>query len=298
MDKIAFLEAPICTGSPTDGSQYAFETLRPRIEERFSTTAHDFVPMSPSDRAGMASPYNLRDLEEVIDISRRLYANAKRVFADGDFPMVIGGDHSVAMGSIAAAAETVGASALSVIWIDGHTDINTEHSSQTGCIHGMPLAQAMGLCTDLLNVGQEKIHLLGENLFIVGARSIDDGEWPILQSQGVHLYTAEQVRADGIHAVMSQVLTQVKTPYIHVSFDVDGMDGEVFPATGYRMPDGMTAYEAHHAFSAALQSGKTVSADLVEYNPLLDPDGSCGERLLSFLAELAHVEINMLPARK
>lgn len=298
MGKIAFMEAPVCAGSPTDGSQYAFETLRPGIEKLFSASAHYFVPMSPSNRAGMASPYHLRDLEEVIDVSRRLYVNAKQVLADGDFPMVIGGDHSIAMGSIAAAAETVGASALSVIWIDGHTDINTERSTQTGCIHGMPLAQAMGLCTDLLNVGQEKIHLLGENLFIIGARSIDDGEWPILRSQGVHLYSADQVRTDGIHAVMSQVLAQVKTPYIHVSFDVDSMDSEVFPATGYRMPNGMTAYEAHHAFATALQSGRAVSADLVEYNPLLDSDGSGEKQLLSFLAELAHMETGMLPTGK
>jgi len=271
--RAAFLEAPLCAGSPTDGSQYAFSALREEIARIWGDRAI-LCPMAPSDRAGMSYPPNLKSLQEVCDVCRRLMKQAERALSDGMLPITMGGDHSVAMGSIAAVAETVGKENLSVLWIDGHTDINTERTTESGCIHGMPLAQALGLCTDALNLGREKVHLLGQNLFILGARSIDEGEWPIIEEQGVHLIPMAQIRARGIEAVMSEVMQCISTPYLHVSFDVDCMDGEVFPATGYRMPGGMTRYEAFTAMGRAMESGRVCSVDLVEYNPLLDADGA------------------------
>lgn len=286
MKQIAFLEAPICAGSPTDGSQYAFDALRASLAELYGDDAV-FYPMSPSNRRGMSCPPNLRSVEEVMDVSRRLYAKAMRAHAQGELPIVIGGDHSAAMGSMAASGETFGAHELSVVWIDGHTDIHTERSTESGCIHGMPLAQAMGICTDALNVGREKVHLLGQNTFIIGARSIDEGEYPILRAQGVHVITADQVREHGIGAVMSQVVHAIQTPYLHISFDVDCMDGEVFPATGYRMPMGMTKYEAFTALAALLRTEKTVSMDVVEYNPLLDQNGKSMRLLLELFEQIS-----------
>lgn len=281
----AFVQAPICAGSPTDGSQYAYEALRPILQAHAPCAR--FCPLAPSPYRGMPSPPGLRALDEVVDISTRLYHTLTNLHREGFFPTVIGGDHSVAMGSIAAAAEHVGAEALSVIWIDGHTDINTDQTSESGCIHGMPLAQAMGLCRDALSIGREKRHLYGDNLIIIGARSIDAGEYPILAAEGVHLFTAADIARDGIEAVLRKATACVTTPYVHVSFDVDCMDGALFPATGYRMPDGLTLDQAASALAAALTSATPISLDLVEYNPRLDtPAGDCAAMLDSLLTRV------------
>ncbi|MBQ4065070.1 MAG: arginase family protein, partial [Clostridia bacterium] len=175
-----------------------------------------------------------------------------------------------------------GAEELAVIYIDGHTDINTEATTETGFIHGMPLAAAMGLCDDLLTVGN-KVNLYGSNTYIIGARSIDDGEYPIIKEQGVTLFTAEDVRRMGMEAVMQEVLAGITASAIHVSFDVDVLDEAVFPATGYRMPNGLTLADVECALTASFSTGKVVSLDVVEYNPLLDSDCRCRGTLFSLL---------------
>ncbi len=285
MKKLAVIEAPICAGSPSDGSQYAYQTLKPIIQQIFGEQAA-FFDRAPSEKKGLPQRDHLRSLDEVVDVSRRVWRDVTSALAGGMLPLIIGGDHSVAMGSIAGAAEHFGADALSVVYIDGHTDIHTDQTTETGCIHGMPLAQAMGLCRDDLNIGKEKVHLHGENLSIIGARSIDEGEYPIIRSNGVHLISAEDAKARGMDAVMHDVLAQIKTPCIHISFDVDCMDGEVFPATGYRIPKGLTKQEAFLAVEQTLATGKVVSMDLVEYNPRMDRDGRCMEILYELLSML------------
>ncbi len=294
MNQFAFLGAPICAGSPSDGSQYAFEALTPMLRGIFGARAR-FVPMRPSDQAGLSSPPGLRSLYEVMDIARRLYRGVAAALEAGDFPIVIGGDHSLAIGSMAAVAEHVSPTALSVAWIDGHTDINTEKTSLSGCIHGMPLAQALGLCTPALSVGSERVHLYGENLTILGARSIDAGEYPIIKENGVSLITADEIRARSVESVMNAVLHRIRTPYLHISFDVDCMDGSLFPATGYQMPFGMTKHEAFHSLLTLLSSGKAVSLDIVEYNPLLDPDRTSLAILEALFSDIASLPPEYFP---
>ena len=283
--KFTVLEAPICAGSPTLGSEHAYRTLREQgLESRLGSDT-EFCDMAPSGRRGLPYPKELKCLEEVVDISRTLYGHARTAMLRGRLPISVGGDHSIAIGSIAAAASVVGAENLSVIYIDGHTDINTEASSESGFIHGMPLACAMGLCSDRLTVGA-KVNLYGPNTFILGARSIDRGEYPIIREQGVHLYTAEELLAHGAEQVMDEVIGKIATPYIHVSFDVDVMDEHEFPSTGYRMPNGLSLEETRRLLVRAAETGKVCSLDCVEYNPELDPTRSDCGKLLSLLGSL------------
>ena len=282
--KYAFIEAPISEGSPTEGSRFAFGALRDTVGSVFGTDAL-FLPCPKRDPDLSLSPKNLHSLGIVTDMSRRVCEAVSGQIGAGNLPIVIGGDHSVAMGSIAAAAET-SPEPLTVVYIDGHTDINTEESTESGYIHGMPLAQAMGLCTPLLDIGKTRAHLRGENTYILGARSIDPGEYPILRAQGVHLYTAEDVRSLGIGEVMRRVCAEIAGKRVHISFDVDCMDGEVFPATGYRMPDGMTFEEALSALIGAFRAARVCSLDLVEYDPTLDHDGHCLALLSRLLTAL------------
>ncbi len=272
MKKVSLLEAPVCTGSPTSGSQYAFASLTDHGIRTAVYEGLELVPMERPAKSTEEDPPELRSLHEVMTVSRGIYDNVRTALKDGKFPVVIGGDHSVAIGSIAGVSSVYGPEELTVVYIDGHTDINTERSSLTGYIHGMPLAAAMGLCTDSLTVGN-KVNLYGKNTWIIGARSIDDAEYPIMEEQGVRLFTAEDVRSRGISDVMSEVISSIRTEAIHISFDVDCLDETEFPSTGYRMPGGMMLEEAETALESLFATGKVVSFDCVEYNPELDESG-------------------------
>ncbi len=279
--KVTLMEAPICKGSPTDGSQYAYQSL---IEGGLAFHFSDvrLSPMTPPPSEGEGRYPCMKYLSEVMAVSRALYARVRDAILAGRLPVVIGGDHSVAIGSLAGASSVFGAEGLSVIYIDGHTDINTEKTTETGFLHGMPLAAAMGLCHEELTVGR-KVNIRGKNTFILGARSIDPGEYTIIREQGVTLYTAEKIREQGMAAVMQEVLSQVTTPALHVSFDVDVLDEAVFPSTGYRMPNGLSLADVEIALRSCFSTGCVCSFDCVEYNPYLDTDGRDRETLFSLL---------------
>ena len=165
--KVTLLEAPICKGSPTDGSQYAYRALMAAgLPSAFADVR--CLPMEEPTVTVSADFPNMKDLDAVMAVSRGLSSHVAGAIREGRLPMVIGGDHSVAMGSIDGASSVVGSDRLAVIYIDGHTDINTEKTTETGFIHGMPLAAAMGLCDDRLTV-KNKINLLGKNTYIIGA---------------------------------------------------------------------------------------------------------------------------------
>ena len=283
MNKYTLIKAPVCNGSPTVGAHHAFSALC-RLGLA-SALGADLVSLERSRFAGEPAPKELRALGEVIDVSRRLMPEVEYSIRNGAFPITVGGDHSCAMGSIAGASAVYGADGLSVVYIDGHTDINTEKTTLTGYIHGMPLAAAMGLCTDRLTVGR-KVNLKGENIFIVGARSIDPGEYTIIEENGVTLITAEEMKSRGIEDVMADVLSRIKTGHIHVSFDVDFMDGEIFPSTGYRMENGATLSEAEAALGAVISTGKVCSLDVVEYNPTVDVCDRDGKALCDLILKV------------
>ena len=275
--KISVLEAPVHLGSPTSGSQHAFSSLvADGLGDILGADAR-FVPMTPPETSGAPSPANMKELEHVMGVSRALWGSVKDEILNGRMPITVGGDHSCAIGAIAGASAVYGPEDLSVIYIDGHADINTERTTITGYIHGMTLASAMGLCCEELTVGR-RVNLLGKKTFIVGARSIDPPEYGIIDDQGVTLYGIDEVKRRGIDAIMGEILSKITTRHIHVSFDVDFVDGEDFSSTGYRMPNGASFDDACAAVALALQTGRVSSMDVVEYNPTLD-DGSDRDKL-------------------
>jgi arginase len=289
--KVTLIEAPICKGSPTDGSQYAYRAL---TEAGVASYFDDVVlsPMEPPVATGESVP-NMKDVGEVMAVCRELSARVGDAIREGRLPIVVGGDHSVAIGSLAGAASALGVENLAVVYIDGHTDINTDKTTETGFIHGMPLAAAMGLCDERLTVGN-RVNLKGENTFILGARSVDEGEYPIIASQGVTLFTADAIRTKGIETVVEEVLKAITAPAIHVSFDVDFLDQAVFPSTGYRMPDGLALADAAVILTACFATGRICSLDVVEYNPLLDTDGRDREKLFLLLEQIVQTERKVL----
>ena len=266
----ALIEAAVSCGSPTRGSEWAFDAL---AEAGLGALLGGARPAPMEKLAPCAQwPPGLRHLDTVMEVCRRLRANTLDALERGEFPVVIGGDHSCAMGTLAALGEFYGPENLAVVYVDAHTDINTDQTSVSGYLHGMDLAAACGLCRDELTVGRRRVNLLGENLHIIGARSIDPPEYGVAERVGAHLYTARQVRERGLDGVLAEVLPALRGKRVHISFDVDVLDPAEFTATGYNIPGGLTAAEAEHILSAVIQGSGPVCFECVEYNPRLDPD--------------------------
>lgn len=279
--KYLICEAPVCVGSPTNGTQWAYSELKKNgLEQLFGERAvfcdfkgeREVYDTDPNEK--------LKGLSTVMLVNNQNYRNMLEGHLSGLIPVCLGGDHSLAMSSIAALSDMTGDNDIAVIYVDGHTDINTAESSLTGYIHGMPLAQALGLCPKELDIGESKTHLYGENLYIIGARSIDPEEYVICENQGVHLYTAREVKARGADAVLDEVLKDIGNKKIHLSFDVDSIDGEEFSSTGYVMPDGLSYGCVYKTLERIIKRGIS-SLDIVEYNPLLDSDGKDREKLFN-----------------
>ena len=277
----ALLEAAVSCGSPTRGTEYAYDALTAAGAAQLLGGAV-CRPMEKLEPGAEGDP-RLRHLDTVMAVSRSLRERTLSALEAGQFPVILGGDHSVAMGSLAALGEFYGAEQVGLIYIDAHTDINTEETSASGCIHGMDLAAACGLCCDALTVGKNKVNLLGRNVHFIGVRSIDPAEYGIAEVEGTHRYPVRRVRRQGMEAVMADILRQLRGKHIHISFDVDALDPADFTATGYNIPDGLTLPEVEAALRLALDSGLVCSFECVEYNPSLDPEGTDREKLLRIL---------------
>ncbi len=283
--RFALVEAAVSCGSPTRGSEGAFDALAGAgLGTLFGGAA--LMPMEKPVPCA-AWPEGLRHLDTVMEVCRRLRANTLSVLERGGYPIVIGGDHSCAMGSLAALGEFYGPEHLAVVYVDAHTDINTDRTSASGYIHGMDLAAACGLCCDALTVGKNKVNLLGENLHIIGARSIDPPEWGVVERAGAHLHTAQEVRARGLGVVLAELLPALKGKRVHISFDVDVLDPSEFTATGYNIPEGLSVAEVERILSAVLDTGRTCSFECVEYNPTMDPDQRDLSTLMGILRTVA-----------
>ncbi len=280
------IEAPVCVGAPTVGTEEAYSALKSSLSELLGdrATFADFE----GDRVlpEVLLDKRLIGYETVMNVSRGVREKYLEAFEKGYIPITLGGDHSVVMGSLAAVGETFGAENAALIYIDGHTDINTENTTLSGRIHGLPLAAAMGLCTPLLDVGKNRVDLYGRNTYIVGAHSIDPEEWGIMEKEDVTLYSPHAVRKLGYEKILSEILEKVKDKKVHISLDVDVMDGSEFPATGYVMPGGLTFETVLNMMKFLSEKNVAVSLDFVEYNPSRDKDGSCKQKMLKLFGTL------------
>lgn len=283
MAQVALLEAPIAVGSPTRGQEYAYDALMARgLNSLFPQAA-----LYPMEKPTIATSYpaHLKYLSTVMHVSRQLRVNVLDALSHGNYPVIVGGDHSIAMGSLAAFGEAEGAEDVALVYVDAHADINTEQTSASHYIHGMDLAAACGLCTDELTVGTQKVNLLGSNIHIVGGRSIDPPEFDIMERLGVHMHSAHEVRTRGIAAVLDDVLSAVAGKQLHISFDVDSIDPHDFTSTGYVLPEGLFVRDVEAIFDCLVPLSS--SFECVEYNPTLDTTGRDGATLMGILAGVA-----------
>ncbi|WP_163860305.1 arginase [Paenibacillus elgii] len=213
----------------------------------------------------------LKYLAEIVRVNTKLAEVVAQEMGTGRFPLVIGGDHSIAIGTIKGILQHV--NKLGVIWFDAHTDVNTEFTTTSGHIHGMSLAVLLGHGhPSLTSIGGAHKKLDPRNVVIIGARSIDPGERLFLKEQGIRVFTMYDIDKYGMKTVMDEALERVSagTDGIHLSLDLDGMDPREAPGVGTPVEGGITYRESHFAMEYLHEHGALVSAEIVEVNPMLD----------------------------
>lgn len=214
---------------------------------------------------------NLRNLDLVAEKNTLLAEKVDEALNEGWFPLVLGGDHSIAIGTLAGVAKHY--QNLGVIWYDAHGDLNTAETSPSGNIHGMPLAVSIGLGHPLLtNIGGYAPKVKPENVVIIGARSLDEGERILIKERGIKVYTMHEIDRLGMAKVMEETIAYLKerTDGVHLSLDLDGLDPSECPGVGTPVMGGISYRESHLAMEMLEEAKLITSAEFVEVNPILD----------------------------
>lgn len=245
----------------------------------------DIFISEPDQEEKQAS--NLRNLSQVSEGNKRLAEMVDQEVKKERFPLILGGDHSIAIGSLAGTSKHY--NNLGVIWYDAHGDLNSDETSPSGNIHGMPLAASLG-------IGHEKLTSIldyypkvrPENVIVIGARDLDPGEKALIRRLGIQVYTMHEVDRLGMPKVMEQTITYLKerTDGVHLSLDLDGLDPSEAPGVGTPVRGGLTYRESHLAMEMLAESKIITSAEFVEVNPILDVKNKTAEAAVGLIGSL------------
>jgi len=224
-------------------------------------------------------------LPSVVESCQIVYQHGQQAVADGYIPLFIGGDHSIAVGTIGGVTH---AQSCGVLWIDAHADFNTPETSRSGNIHGMPLAALMGRgAPELVNLGRPGPKLKAPDVILIGIRDLDPAERKALKASGVGVYTMTEIDERGIAQVAREALRRLgHHPHLHISLDMDSLDPSEAPGVGTPVPGGLTYREAHLLMELIAASGRASSIDVVEINPILDYRNRTAEIAVSLVASL------------
>jgi arginase len=223
-----------------------------------------------------------RYLPEIARAATALARKVERIIGLKHFPLVLGGDHSIAVGTVSGIAAFAHSQSkkLGLLWIDAHGDINTPETSPSGNIHGMPLAALLGFgAPELTSVGGPTPKVDPANVALVGIRSLDAGEKKRLKETGVQVHTMSDIDRHGVHQIMKKALAQVTagTDFVHVSLDLDAVDPSVTPGVGTPVKGGLDYREAHSIMELIADAGVMTSLEVVEVNPILDEGNASAE---------------------
>lgn len=213
----------------------------------------------------------LKYLPEIVQVNEQLHIMVSEAMKEGVIPLILGGDHSLGIGSLAGLA--VDGFCFGLIWFDTHGDYNSLETTDSGNIHGMPLAVANGIgAPELTSIGGEQKKIREENTVIIGAREIDPQESEMLHQSKITVFTMRDIDQLGMKEVISRgiKIASLGTNGIHVSFDLDVIDPREAPGVGTPVAGGITYREAHLAMEILADSAKVSSMEVVEVNPILD----------------------------
>ncbi|HEX4765599.1 MAG TPA: arginase [Lichenihabitans sp.] len=253
-------------------------------------TDHGDIDPGRSMKAAVGEDPRLRNMAEIIDWTRALSARVEGLLGDGQVPVVLGGDHSLSMGSVDGVARHCRAIGreLFVLWLDAHADFNTPETSPSGNMHGMPLAALCGEAGLDVIFAPGHVPIPPSNVHLFGIRSVDRGERALLQARGVDVVDMRLIDEYGVAVPLRRILESVKARngLLHVSLDVDFLDPALAPGVGTTVPGGATYREAHLIAEMLHDSSLVGSLDVVELNPFLDERGRSAMALADLVASL------------
>ena len=280
------LGVPMDLGSGRRGVDMGPSAIRiAGLEERLRELGHEVVDEGDLVIKNMeelkVGDVRARYLAEIARAAKLAAGKIERIMSKGHFPLVLGGDHSISVGTVSGIAAFARSKRRKVglLWIDAHGDINTPDTSPSGNIHGMPVASLLGEGPGVLTgIGGSEPKVDPGNVALVGIRSLDEGEKVRLKRHGVQVHTMSDVDRNGIHRIMKKALARVTdgTDYVHVSFDLDAVDPTVAPGVGTPVKGGLDYREAHLIMEFLHDSGVMTSLEMVEVNPILDDRNASG----------------------
>ena len=242
----------------------------------------DLIPLATGKTAD-----NMRCYEQVHDINEKLYHEVMDSLENGAFPIVLGGDHSIAAGSISATAKHY--KNIGLIWVDAHGDWNDENSSPSGNMHGMPFSAVCGAGPDIMiDYGQEPVFVNTKNCVQIAGRDIDPIERVRMREHGITVFSIADIDKMGMPAVIEKAIeiASDRTEGIHVSFDVDSITPESAPGTGTIVHSGLTLREAFYLVETLCISERVLALDMVEVNPMLDIKNKTGELAMELILSM------------
>ncbi|MBS4210012.1 arginase [Bacillus sp. FJAT-50079] len=237
--------------------------------------------------ANQVSNDKLRHAEVIVRANEQLANKVDQIVKEGSFPLILGGDHSIAIGTLAGIAKHY--KNLGVIWFDAHGDLNTVDTTPSGNIHGMSLAASLGFgATSLTNLGGYQPKIRPENVVIIGARDFDEGEKRLIQEQNIKVYTMHEIDRLGMTKVIEETIHYLKerTDGVHLSLDLDGLDPLDAPGVGTPVLGGISYRESHLAMEMLAESELITSAEFVEVNPILDEKNKTAEVAVALMGSL------------
>ncbi|MEO4055077.1 arginase [Solibacillus sp. CAU 1738] len=229
----------------------------------------------------------LLNLEEVVELSTKLAHKVECAVNDKHIPLVLGGDHSIAIGTLAGLSKYEN---LGVIWFDAHADINTPDTTPSGNIHGMPLAVSLGLGHErLTSINHNHPKIKKENIIIIGARSIDEGERELIKEQNIKVYTMHEIDRLGMANVVEDAIRYLNiraVDGVHLSLDLDAIDPLYTPGVGTPVAGGITYRESHLAMEMLQEAKLITSVEFVEVNPILDEKNKTADVAVALIGSL------------
>lgn len=260
-------------GGNVNGAQYGAQKL---LEHNFEILSQNIKIYNVDFQSilfnKIPNKYGMNNCSQVVEVNKKVYENVKKILFEDNFPIIIGGDHSISAGSVMAISEKY--DNLGVIWIDAHADFNDEDITNTGNMHGMSLSAICGYGPNcMIDYSKGKI-IKRRNVVIIGGRDFEPKEIEKLNNLGIKYYLMSDIRKMGIKAVFEETKNYLmqNNRYIHVSFDIDSISPEYAPGTGTPVADGFNIEEIDYLMSELVCLPELVSMDIVELNPLLDMD--------------------------
>jgi arginase len=294
--RVTLIGVPLDLGAGRRGVDMGPSALRVAdVDAKIAALGYDVddwgdLPVKIRETQGPGDP-RLKYLKEILEVCGLLRDRVGEALAAGTVPVVLGGDHSVAMGTIAGLARHFGQrhEKLGLVWFDAHADANTPETSPSGNIHGMPLAAVLGHgALSLVNLAGFMPMVEASHAALVGIRDVDPAERATVKSSGIGAFTMRDIDERGMRSVMEEAIQRATTGTagVHVSFDVDGIDPDFAPGVGTPSPGGLSYREAHLAMEMLADTGKVLSAELVEVNPILDQRNGTATLAVELLCSL------------